>query len=118
MKFIDTIKDLFNFDKKKALEEIKNDRAKMKEKLSIQLKEQCFMDEKEIKQVLDVIDDCFKKMDEYQKSIDYKNYNFETDRKFESGLIKLRNELDTKTKEKINEIMQIKLQKARKFFNK
>ena len=46
-------------------------------------------------------------MDEYQKSIDYKNYNFETDRKFESGLIKLRNELDTKTKEKINEIMQI-----------
>lgn len=116
MNILSAIGDFFDSNKKESLKETASKRKEMKEKFSIQLKEVYFMNEDEIKQVLGVVDSCLKEIDDYKQNFDYSNYDFDANNKFETGFIKLRNKFDTEVKTKINEIMKLKLIKAKKFF--
>jgi len=120
MDFLSSLNKLFENKKEdeNSLDDFLNQRKEAISKFATQLKEQYFMNDNETEEVLQIIKEHFEKIDNYQKNIDYKNYDIKTDINFESGLIKLRYELNQNLKTKINEIMKLKLQKAKDFFNK
>lgn len=112
---LSSFNDFFDEDEidEETFEDVLQKRKETKEKFAKQLREKCFMNTDELNQVMEIIDDYFKKNDNYQKKFNYKKYDIKADRKFESGLIKLRYDFNCALKSKINEIMKIKLEKAK-----
>ena len=105
-------------EEKKSKEEFENQRKEAIEKLIKQLKEKCFMRDDEIKQVTDIIDEYLKKIDEYTKKFDYKNSTDVSSVPFKAELTNYTLELSDKIKEKIKEIMDAKLARAKKILGK
>ena len=112
------IGNLFSQNNKKDKEEPEKQRKEAKDKLSKLLKEKCFMNENEIKQVLDIVDECFNKKDSYMKKYDYENSHETSSIDFMANLNKYNIKMKEELSKKIKEIMDAKLARAKKMFNK
>ncbi|MBQ8634735.1 hypothetical protein IJ425_01100 [bacterium] len=118
MDFLSSISQILGKKDKSLSKEILDDREEMIAKFRIQLREQYFMSDEEIKEVIEVVEKNLQGIDEFQKNFDYSDYDFNKNNEFESKLIRLRNNLNQETKAKINEIMKTKLAKAKEYFGK
>lgn len=105
-------------DKPKTREDVLEDREKTKEKFANNLREKLFFTDDEIKEVTEIIDNAYNIMDLIQNNTSYKNYGLISSQLFEMDFLKVQGDMMKTIKEKINEIMKRKVQKAKEYFNK
>jgi len=119
MNFFDSLQGLFNFSKpEEGIEEVYIIREQAKKKFSFQLQKQLFLTEDEIAEILDIIEDHEKKIDEIKKNFDYKNFSILKQNQFELELRTIEKEMCQIIKETIKAIMREKAEKAKEYFDK
>lgn len=118
MDFLASLKEFFKPSKNTDREEILIEREKSKSKFAFQLKNNLFMTDEEIKEVLKIIDESEKKVDEYQKNYDFSDITLIKTNEFGIGLTKIERQMIQDVKSKIKEIMDAKLARAKKRFDK
>ncbi len=119
MDFFDSLKGLFNFTKpEEGIEEVYIIREQAKKKFAFQLQKQLFMTEDEIAEILDIIKDHEKKIDEIKKNFDYNNFSILKQNQFELELRTIEKDMCQIIKETIKVIMREKAETAKDYFNK
>ncbi len=116
--------DLFSkiiniFDKDETgAKDLLRQRQQVRENLKKQLKNVLYMTDEEVSAVISVIEKYEKKRDEEQKKFDINDCTTDSAKKMDENLTILQKEMDDEVKTLITNIMQRKLELARKLKNK
>ena len=112
MDIFKSISNIFNKDDM-GVKELSEEREQLKQRFSVQLKEQLFMTEEEIKIVLSVIDEYNQKRDKVKEDFNPEDHSVEQAEMMFKKLSILQEEMEVELKEIIRTIMQEKLKLAK-----
>jgi len=112
------ILSFFNNKNNDSIEEKEKLRKETKDKLAQRLKTQCYLNDLEIKEVLDVIDEHYGIIDKFCENYDYSEAYLKGKKDYQDELSKLNENLINSANDKIKELMQAKLERAKKIFGK
>ena len=93
-------------------------RQESKDNFAKNLREKCFFNDEEVQEIFDIIDKIHKKIDDVQNNTDYSDYGLISSQQLETKLQQLQEEMTEEIQSKIKEIMDKKLARAKKYFNK
>ena len=99
-------------------QEVLDRRQETKDKLAKNLKEKLFFNDEDMEEIFEIVDDALETIDSILNNTDYENYKYNSSVDLEEKLSKIKDKMREDVIDKVKEIVDAKLKRARKIFHK